>query len=817
MKQPCFHCDLPVLDAGFQLEIQGQTRDFCCEGCRQAADTIVQCGLGDYYQYRDSPSESLKDSTGSDPLLERYQFYNEPEVHQNFIRYEDQQWRANLVIEGIHCAACVWLIEKRLLQLPGVEQATVNLATHQASIRFDSSQLIPAELFATVHQLGYRAKPFRHDATATTLEKTQKDFLKRIGVAGLGMMQVMMNAFAIYLGDIEWRYENLLRWTSLILTTPVILYSAWPFFQAAIRDLKSRHLSMDVPVSLALVLAFAASVWATVAQQGETYFESVTMFTFFLLVGRFLEFRARRALNLSGNGLDDLLPAMAHKLEADQQLADVACHKLKVGDHIVIQPGELVPVDGNVISGHSNLDESALNGEFQTKRKSPGDEVFAGSINADGVLTMAVTKEVSHSTVSSMIRLLERAAQDKPPLVSFADRLASIFVALVLVLSATTGIVWYFIEPSQAFWVALSVLVVTCPCALSLATPVALTTATSHLRSLGILPTRGHALQALADTEAVVFDKTGTLTQGQFTLVKQHFHSGYSAELVQGIAKSLELHSEHPIAQPFKTLATARQPVDAVEVVVGQGIKGQLMGDQSQALNGEVRLGNAEFCGLKDSLKDLTKSDDQGQWIFLSLVKPADFKSEKSQASSSTLLGSFLLRDEIRSDTPATIDELRDLHLPTHLLTGDPSNQGQEVAHNLSMTSAQTNQTPEGKVSFLKQLQSQLRVTMVGDGINDAPVMAQANVSIAMASGTELTRQNADVLLLNNHLSRIPTAILLARKCQRIVKENLGWALAYNVVVLPAAMMGFITPWMAAVGMSFSSLIVVVNALRLRA
>lgn len=785
----CFHCGLPVRDNRFQQEIGGKTHLFCCPGCQAAASTIHQCGLDDYYRYRNELNENPDQL--SQQSHQRYVGYDNATTQDQFVdKSHDHHWRATLSLEGITCAACLWLIEHRLQQLSGVHQATLNLSNHLLTIEFDVEQTLLSEIFSSLHDLGYRAKPYQPSELQAQLDKTQKDFLVRLGIAGIGMMQVMMNAVAIYVGDIEDRYLHLIHWASLVLTTPVIGYAALPFFQAALRDLKSRHLGMDVPVSLALILAFIPSVWSTITGQGDTYFESVAMFTFFLLLGRFLEFRARRHLNQSAT-LDDLLPPVAH-LVNHQEIQDVASQQLKPGDHIRILPGELIPTDAQILDGHSSIDESSITGEFDPVSKGRGDNLTAGTVNTDGTLTVQVTRAVQDSNVRTLFRLIERAAADKPAIANLADKGASWFVLLVLILALLTGLFWITIDTSRAFWVALSVLVVTCPCALSLATPVALATATTTLRKRGILPTRGHALAALAKADQLVFDKTGTLTRGEFSITGQvNQSSELTDQQVRTIAAALESHSEHPIARAFREDNRYLATKD-VEIHASAGISGSVEGQH-------YRIGTASF-----ACPSAQPPEQTGTWICLAskpYTKP---------------LAWFQLADQPRPGTEKAIRQLKTLKLTPHLLTGDPSEAGGRLSHQLTIEHWQTGQSASDKVAYVKKLQqSGHSVIMAGDGINDAPVIAQADVSIAMASGTELTQQSADVLLLNNHPGRIADAVLLARKSQRIIRQNLVWALLYNLIALPLAMVGWVTPWMAAIGMSASSLLVVLNALRL--
>lgn len=785
----CFHCGEPVLGHGYPAKIGDQDQLFCCIGCQSAALAINSYGLGEFYVYRDTNSERQIDS----PRRKRTDFsaYDLNDIQASFVTEQpDGALFFFLQISGITCAACVWLIEQRLSQLTGVTQVVLNLSTHRLSVTLRPNQSLVSDIFAAVYDLGYSAKPWQVTEHHTHLEKLQKDFIIRIGIAGIGLMQIMMNTFATYLGDIAWEYENLLRWASLLFTLPVFFYAAMPFYRAALRDIRAGHFGMDVPVSLALILAFIPSVWATVNQSGATYFESVAMFTFFLLLGRFLEFRARLSLNRSGQGLDDLLPLFAHVKRANVWM-DISSDKLTIGDIVVVKPGEKIPADGRVISGESQVNAATFTGEFTPVPVRIGDKVQAGTLNTDGLLTLSVTHAGGHSSMNQMLSLLEKAAAFKPKIARIADTGASYFVLFILALTVMTAIVWLTIDPDRAFWVALSVLVITCPCALSLATPVSLTASISAMRQLGVLPTQGEALTTLTRVDTVVFDKTGTLTLGEYRLTQQISVNDNALN----IAASLEQYSEHPIALAFKNPTENLNAVN-VEIVANAGIEGSIDGHR-------YRIGTAAFC-FTTPPEPPPASTEGAQWIAL------------SQPDSQTLIAWFEVQDSLRADARETVQGLINRGLSVHLVTGDPSNQGALLGQQLGITDIRTGATAADKLAYIAALQTQGKcVLMIGDGINDAPAMARADVAIAVAQGAELTQHTADILLLSQHLSHVLLVVDSSHKTHRIIAQNLAWGLIYNLVALPFAVMGFVTPWMAALGMSFSSLLVVFNALRL--
>jgi len=790
-KIPCFHCGEAIRGTAFQSLLQGSEQSFCCMGCQAAATTIDACGLGHFYQYRDQPSDPVIDRSTNDQTA--FDGYNNPQVQAQFVSQKsDGQISFYLQISGITCAACVWLIEQRLKQLPGVSQAALNLSTHRLLVTLEASRTPVSDIFTALGALGYSAKPWQRTEKSTHFEQTQKDFIIRLGIAGIGLMQIMMNTTATYIGDIAWEYVHLLRWASLIFTLPVVLYAALPFYRAAIRDLKTGHFGMDVPVSLALILAFIPSAWATLSQTGETYFESVTMFTFFLLLGRFLEFRALLKLDHTGHGLDDLLPPFTQRWDKGEWQR-VSSSELAVGDRILILPGEKIPADGTVLSGESEINAATFTGEFAPLSVAPGDAIQAGTLNTDGALEVSVTHSGQQSSMSHMLTLLDQAASYKPAIARLADTGASYFVIFILLLAAATGLIWLSIDATRAFWIALSVLVITCPCALSLATPVSVTASISALRQSGILPTQGEAFLQLKHIDTVIFDKTGTLTDGQYSLVETL--SDHTETHLQ-VAAALEHYSSHPIAKAF---TNADPSIVATEVMVhpNAGIEGTVMGNK-------YRIGTPAFCCVSDPTTPLSSTHDDVQWIALSVVGKQD------------VIAWFAIQDCLRVDAKIAVDTLRSRGLSLHLLTGDPSTQGNKIAAQLNIAHCHSGKTATEKMHYIKALQAEgHRVAMVGDGVNDAPAMACADVAIALSQGAELTQNSADIILMTPKLAPLATLMAHSYRTHRVIKQNLAWGLLYNGIALPFAVAGYVSPLIAAIGMSFSSLLVVVNALGL--
>jgi len=798
--EQCFHCGLDVPSGSqYFAEINGKQQQMCCPGCQAVAQLISDSGLDTYYKHRTS-SASTPDIAGrelSSAMQQELKLYDQSSVNKDFVTQLDNgEQEAVLVIEGITCAACVWLLENHLSKLDGISNVTINLTNHRARIRWHSDKILLSQILKEVFQIGYQGHPFHPNKEEQLLEQENKLAIRRLGIAGVGMMQVMMMAVALYAGamqGMEAKYNDFIRWASFVIATPVILYSARPFFVAAWRDIKTRHLSMDVPVSIAIGGAYLASIWATISQGGEVYYDSVTMFTFFLLIGRFLEMKARHRTGRAGNSLLNLLPTSAIRLDPDGE-ALVPATDLKVGDRVLVKPGHTIPADGIIISGSSSVDESALTGEYLPVRRNCDDTVVGGTINVENPLEIEISHVGTETQLSAIVRLLDRAHENKPKVARIADKVASYFVAAVLITATIVSTIWWQIAPEKAFWITLSVLVVTCPCALSLATPTALTAATGTLRQHGLLITRGHVLESLANTTHIVFDKTGTLTEGNLSLGEIVPLEGQDRDQILKLAAALEAHSEHPVAKafhPFIDIAATD-----TRATLGKGLSGEINGQEYCIGKPEF---SAAFCGLE---QPPALPANKGHWLLL---------CNKEQP-----LGWFSLNDQVRRDAVKALQHLKSLNIEVQMLTGDSSSAVADVAQQLRIDKVVSGVSPEQKLEHIRKLQdSGAKVLMIGDGINDIPVLAGAETSVAMGSATDLAKTNADAVLLNGELMRLSDAIRLARKCRIVIRENLGISLTYNVIALPLAAAGFIPPYLAAIGMSASSLVVVGNALRL--
>lgn len=794
MTLECFHCGEPASGTPpITLSLRGQLRHFCCQGCKSVCEVINHEGLTGFYDIRTETAVTPRELAQTE--LERIRELDHPLVQEGFVSAVKAGQEAQLLIGGITCAACIWLLENHMKQQPGVQSFTVNHTTQRARLVWTPEDARLSDLLIAIHQLGYTARPYQPDEAEQMLRKEHRSMLVRLVLAGIGSFQSMMLAFPLYfemVNDLSPEFVSFFRWFSLLIATPVVFYSARPFFSNAWRDLKAQHLTMDVPVAIAIGLAYLASAWVTAFGGEEVYFESVCMFTFFLLLGRYIEVQARFRAGLTGNALAGYQPGVATRVRGDE-VDVVPTRTIAAGDVIRVRPGETLPVDGEILQGESTLNEAALTGEYLPELRGPGDAVHAGSVNGEHPLDIRVIKAGAQTRLSSIMRVLDRVQSEKPPVSLMADRMAGKFVARVLVLAPIVWIGWWLAGADNAFDITLSVLVVTCPCALSLATPTAITAATVKLRRLGFLPTRGHTLESMNAIDTVVFDKTGTLTRGELTLISTTTLGSLDQNQCLRLAAGLEKHSEHPIARVFHGQASA--PIEQVRNHLGGGLSGQQDGQ---------RL----FIGHRDFVKGWVDAPapahvaDQGMAIWL--------------ATEHEWLACFQLDDQLRPDAAAAVRDLQDLGIRTILLSGDRSGHVAHVAKALGIAEAIGQASPEQKLEVLERLTSEGRqIMMVGDGLNDLPSMAGAGVSVAMGSAADLTQLHADAVLLNGQLVQLVEALKASRKTRRVIRQNLVWALVYNVCALPLAAAGLVPPWLAAIGMSLSSLIVVLNALRL--
>jgi Cu2+-exporting ATPase len=789
----CFHCgDSNPPGSAWRHRIAGVERAFCCAGCLAIARTIDAAGLAPYYEQR----------TAAGPRADA--------DHEARARHAAQavaaglvttnaggECEASLLLEGLTCGACVWLVETWLRRQPGIEEASVNLATRRARVRWRGSAGAFADVLGHVAAIGYRAYAYDPARREQLLRREARALLLRMGVALLSMMQVMMLAVPAYLGDdtVEPAHRALLDWASLLLTLPVVLYSAAPFFAAAWRGLRARRLGMDVPVALGVGGAFAASAWATIAGHGPVYYDSVTMFVALLLVARYAELRAREKAASAIEAVARDLPATAERI-ADADVQTVPAHALRAGDLVRVAAGAVMPADGIVIEGDSSVEEALLTGESRPLRKARGERVLAGSVNRESPLTVRVTASGQATTLASLGRLVERAADARPRSVALAESVAAWFVGALLVVAAGAALFWWQHDASRALAVAFSVLVVSCPCALSLATPAAMAVAAGSLGRRGVLAVRPDALEALARARHVVLDKTGTLTWGRPRLTDVRIEGRMDRATCIATAAALEAGAAHPIAEALRAACAPRNDASDVVAVPGEGVEGTIDGRR-------YRCGRPSWVAQLRGLR-IPQPAPHSNAIVVALADDAGW------------LATFTLADPLRPGSARLAQRLRDLGMTATLVSGDRKPVVRRIAQAAGIAHWRGDARPDDKRAFVEARQREgAVVAMVGDGINDAPALAQADVSVALGEASALAQWTADIVVLGDDVENVAVAFTTARRTFAIVRQNLGWALAYNVVAIPLAASGLVSPLVAALGMSLSSLLVVGNALRL--
>lgn len=807
----CYHCELPIKGkAPFVAKIQNEERPMCCAGCKAVAEMISDSGLTKYYDFRSEAATRPETANNLIPeaLKQQMHFYDHPDVAVQFIaKSRNKQGKeildAYLIIDKITCAACVWLLENCVKRIKGVERFDINLTTHRAHLSFDPEEVKISEILIEILNLGYQGTPYDEQLEQKRLKTEWRSLLMEFGIAALFSMQVMTISVALYFGyysgDMTDSQFQLLRWFSLFATIPCATYSSRSFYKAAYYDLVNKRLSMNVNISIAVIAGTLWSGYNTYMGVGETYYEGVTMFVFLLLGARVLETSARHKSLMISDDILKLKPNFAERILEDGSIELVATNRLSVGDLLLIKPGDSIPVDGVLLDEIALVDESLLSGESLPLEKHLGDRLIGGSVNYEQPLRMEVTNVGAETVLSKMSRLIDRSMSEKPKIAMLADIISTYFVIGLLICCVGTFIAWYFIDgASMAFGVTLAVLVVSCPCALALATPSALSAGNQAIIEQGLIATRPGALETLGKVTDIVFDKTGTLTEGRLTINSTHlFTEKYTQFELTKIAASLESTSNHPIAFGFNEWAYTEKvdlyPIVEAENMVGHGISGTINGVR-------YKIGRLDWFDLSDFEGEF----DSGLWVGLGIGEQ--------------LLVAFSLLDTLKSDTEKVIYELRNKGYQLHILSGDRQETVNLFNETLKIESAKGDLLPEDKLRYVEALQAKGKiVAMLGDGINDGPVLAKADVSIAIGQGALLAQSTADMILMSDqHLMPLVEGVKIAKRTDKIITQNLFWALLYNIVAIPCAMTGFVLPWMAALGMSLSSLIVVGNTLRIR-
>jgi Cu2+-exporting ATPase len=800
----CYHCSSQILPGDLiEAELGGDIRSFCCPGCMAIAQTIHGEGLEVFYARRSQSGDKPAAYLASNEIPEKLKPYDDPSLRSRFTRpsADEGSLETTLRLEKIRCAACVWLCEQHLRRNTGVQDVQINYVTQKVMVRFSPVKTSLARLLFEIERIGYEAWPFEPSQSLDRAKVERRKLLMRLGVAMLGMMQVMMYAWPTYTGaDITPEFELLMGWASWALTVPVIVYSAGPIFQASWRSLQSvkqtHMLGMDVPIALALALAFIAGTINLVTGSGKSYFDSITMFVAFILAARYVELLARQDAQGGAEALAKQLPATCERAinyPASQDIEVVPVVNCNPGEVLRVSPGEVVPADGVLIENASALDESLLTGESKPVEKKIGDHVYAGTHNILNPLFMRIEAVGQSTRIAGIASLLDQALLAKPVMVSLAEKWTAYFVTFLLLSAFASSAIWFYFDPSRAWTVLVSVLVASCPCALSLAVPTAMAASQGAVTKLGLLIVRGHVMEGLVKATDLVLDKTGTLTMGQPELQEIiNLRSGYRREDALALAAALEIGQRHPLALSLLRAAESEKltlPLLSEPVInlLGRGLS-----------SGPYRLGSALWLGVDQGAQ-------QGQYGQVYL------------ADEQGLIASFVFLDTPRVGLEQFLKVVKSRNIAVHLVSGDDRETVAWWAHHVGIEHYQGGCTPEDKYDYIERLQKEGRfIWAIGDGVNDAPLLARADISIAVGAGAPLAAAGADAILTAASLEPLAKTLLLADKTQAIIKENLLWALIYNLLAIPAAMMGWVNPWVAGIGMSLSSLAVTLNAWRLR-
>ncbi len=805
----CFHCGLPLSDrSDFSAQLDGAQRHFCCFGCESVCKAIFGSGLEGFYQR--TPEGGLLAPPPEPPS--DLKLYDIDEVQAEFITELTELRDIYLLVEGIHCAACVWLIERSLTPLDGVLAANVNLSGRRLHLRWDNSRIPLSHVLQRLSDIGYRAVPYDPEVAEGALKQQNRALLFRMAFAGFTMMNLLWVSIALYSGANKGEFRSLFYWVGFILATPTLFYSGWPFLKGAWTSLRQLHLGMDLPIAIGATSTWAYSVYVTFnpSATNEVYYDTVVNFLFIILVGRHLESLSKRHAVASTQRLLNLQPRGASVLRDGQEQV-VPVRSIKTGEHVLIRPGGSIPVDGRVIDGYSSVDESMLSGESQPLKKQVGDQVSAGTVNIEGALTVEVEGTLRNTALGRIISLVEEAQASKAPIQCLADRIVPWFVAVTLLLAALTFVYGVQQDFEQAFMAAISVLIITCPCAFGLATPMAIAVASGQGARNGILVKNGEVLETLSAVTHFVFDKTGTLTEGHMSISHVLKTQGFDDdhEWLMQVA-ILESHSEHSIARAIIQYA------EQLELKLEPGVLTDFQNQPGYGVTGKIN-GIRIDCGTLAWLEKHAIILDSDL-----LAQAQDYEAQGMScvyvAQAGKQVAVMVIADRLRAEAKALITALQKTGLKMTLLTGDRQKTADAIAEELGGgLSVIAEVLPEDKGAVIKGLQAQgERVAMVGDGVNDAPALIRADVGFAIGSGSDVSMDSADIVLMQDNLEKIGLAVKLSRRTLKTIRQNIAISFVYNSIMVPLAMMGFITPLVAAISMPVSSLLVIGNAARIR-
>ncbi len=837
----CVHCLLPVSEKEAVYDGSApESKVFCCHACRAIYSMITEEGLGEFYRRRDWKSPGIPETLRGKELSRSELPAQELEALEPFIRGEGNLKEADLMLDGIRCASCVWLNEKVLERTDGVVSARVNFATHRALVKWDSTQTTLGRVIARTRSIGYLARPYTRAAHEEILKKQNYDLLVRLGAAFFFSMQLMMLSFGLYAGFFQGIDPGSKRWLELaafIVCTPVLFYSGRPFLAGAFRGIRNRTLNMDALVSFGAFSAYLLSIHHMLTG-GEVYFDTAAMIITLVLLGRFLENSAKRKASEAVERLLALQPQDARVVRG-QERAMISINAVKKEDLIEIRPGEKVPLDGVVVEGLSETNEALVTGESRPVEKSSGSEVIGGSMNGLGRLIIRITRTAPDSTIAQIARLVENAQASAAPIQRIADRVSAYFIPFVLSVAAATFFYWSHRPEagsySTAMLNAVSVLVIACPCALGLATPVAILAGTGSAARRGILIKGGDVIERMHKVDTVIMDKTGTLTTGKMSVVEVRaveqadrvgVRNGNTVASVQKselqnnklktqnskletvlFAASAEQGSEHllgaAIVQHTKEKGITLRESKGFKTLPGQGVTAMVKG--ARVLVGKKSLLEHEGVRIAPDIAAAAGALERSGRTVVFVSKDRE------------LLGIIALMDSPKPDAGSTVNGLKRMGTGVVMITGDNETTARAIAADAGIDRVLSGVLPSGKADEVRRLRSKGDViAMVGDGINDAPALAAADVGIAMSAGSDIAIESADVVLLRSGLMGVVEALELSRRTYRVIKQNLFWAFFYNVAALPLAVSGVLSPIVAAAAMAVSSVTVVTNSLRLR-
>lgn len=795
-KVACDHCHLQFDES---VMIKEGDLNFCCKGCQ-----------GIYHLLKDEGLESFYDKLGDEKLappteqFEDSRNFDAPAFYDRYVTVDSEGFcEVSLIIEGIHCSACVWLNEKALQKMDGVVEAHINHTNNKARIVWDDEVLKLSGIIDMIRAIGYDAFPYDPQIQEARAEKERKDYYLRIAVAVFAMMNIMTIAVAQYAGfftGMDQSIKNILNVAEWLLSTPVLFYSGWVFFRGAYYGLRTKTVNMDILVATGALLTYLYSIYITLFEKGEAYFDSVTMIITFVLVGKFLEVLSKKSAADTLDVLSKHVPGEVTLLKEGKQV-NVAVNEVVVDDVILLKAGEKAAIDGEISDGEGSFDESSLTGESDPIYKRVGDSVVSGTTSIDAVVQYRATKDFEHSTLSNILTMLERSMAKKPRIEQLANRLSEYFSEVILLLALATFLVWWlWPHPfATAFMVGISVIVIACPCALALATPVATLVGLGQGAKRGILFKEAAQLETLAKTDTLVLDKTGTITEGRPQVVAAQWYVDEKEREKYGVKLQALLNaSKHPVALGVAeyldagTTAIALPELDEVQQIAARGMVARC---ETQMLSG----GNAAL--MRE--QGIAPQDSSEHTLFFFAV-------------GDTLIARFELADKPKEDAAEALRKLRYAGIDIVMLTGDHERAARRVARAVGIEHYHAELTPAQKAEIIAQMQSDgHKVVMAGDGVNDILALAQSEIGIAMGNGSDIAIDVSDVILMNDSLTSLEEAFRIGRTTYGLVKQNLGLSLVYNAITIPLAMAGYVIPLVAAASMSLSSLLVVGNSMRI--